>query len=454
MNIVNLKDEKGAALTERIRNKFRTSMTAKLIMIGIILLLCQIPAAMINGLRRDRMNRERNVEAEVSSKWGGAQQITGPMLVVPVQRRREPDPDRPQRPLTEHSRFHAAPDNLKVSGNMVPEVRYRGIYEVLLYRSEITLTGTFPASWTSTLPANDGWRLPEDGAALLLGISDIKGISSVEVSVNGEVRKVQPGFFRNETPSNGVLVPLPGFLKNAGHDGKDIRFEIRLKLNGCRKLTVYPVGRTTEASLTSAWASPSFTGGFLPEKRTVSASGFSANWIVNDFNRNCPVSWLGSGSFKDEHCVGVELVKPVNAYSLVARAIDYDLLVCVIVLIALLAAERLSGQWVHPLQYMVAGLSLILFYSVLLALSEHIDFNLAYLAALVIISLLGGFYARLIFGVWKTAAGMVAVTALSYCVIFVILRMEDYALLAGSAVLVVLMTVLMAFTGKLNRIPD
>ena len=84
MNIVNLKDEKGAALTERIRNKFRTSMTAKLIMIGIILLLCQIPAAMINGLRRDRMNRERNVEAEVSSKWGGAQQITGPMLVVPV----------------------------------------------------------------------------------------------------------------------------------------------------------------------------------------------------------------------------------------------------------------------------------------------------------------------------------------------------------------------------------
>lgn len=445
-------EKEKTALTERIRNKFRTSITAKLIMIGIVLLLCQIPSAMINGLRRDRMKREKDVEMEIASKWGAAQQITGPMIVVPVQRQREPDPARPQRPLVEHSRFHAAPENLRVSGNIIPETRYRGIYEVLLYRSEITLSGSFPANWAS-LPANDGWILPGDGATLLLGISDIKGISSVEVAVDGTVREVQPGFFKGETPSNGVLIPLPGLLKRAG-EGKEVRFEVRLKLNGCRKLTIYPVGRTTEVNLTSSWASPSFTGGFLPEKRTVSSSGFSAEWVVNDFNRNCPVSWMGNGTFGPEHCVGVELVKPVNAYALVERAVSYDLLVCIIVLMALLTAERLTRQWVHPLQYMVAGLSLILFYSVLLALSEHIDFNAAYLAGTLIIAALGGFYARLIFGAWKTALGMVAVTILSYCVIFVILRLEDYALLAGSAVLVVLMAVLMAFTGKLNRLPE
>lgn len=453
MESANPSEKEKTAITERIRNKFRTSITAKLIMIGIVLLLCQIPAAMINGLRRDRMNRERNVETEIASKWGAAQQITGPMIVVPVQRQREPDPGRPQRPLVEHSRFHAAPENLKVSGNIIPEIRYRGIYEVLLYRSEITLSGSFPANWTSLLPAGEGWILPGDGATLLLGISDIKGISSVEVSVDGTVREVQPGFFKNQTPSNGVFIPLPGLLKGT-KEGKDAKFEIRLKLNGCRRLMIYPVGRTTEVSLTSSWPSPSFTGGFLPEKRSVSDSGFSADWIVNDFNRNCPVSWMGNGVFGAEHCVGVELVKPVNAYALVERAVSYDLLVCIIVLMALLTAERLNRQWVHPLQYMVAGLSLILFYSVLLALSEHIDFNAAYLAGALIIAALGGFYARLIFGVWKTALGMVAVTLLSYAVIFVILRLEDYALLAGSAVLVILMAVLMAFTGKLNRLPE
>ena len=454
MDLIPSKDNKDfTALSQRLKTKFRTSMTAKLIMVGFILLLCQIPAAMIDGLRRDRMNREREVETEISSKWGAAQQIVGPMIVVPVQRYREADPsNRNSRPGVEHSRFQAAPENLKVSGTMIPEVRYRGIYEVLLYRSEIVMSGSFPAGWAA-LPAGEGWRLPEDGAKLLLGVSDIKGISSVKVKVDGRECDVQPGFFKGQTPSNGVFIPLPGLLKNA-KEGKEVKFEIHLKLNGCRRLLVYPVGRTTEVSLDSTWASPSFTGGFLPEKRSVSPSGFSAEWTVNDFNRNCPVSWMGNGVFDPEHSVGVELVKPVNAYSLVERAIDYDLLVCIIVMMALLAAERLCGQWVHPLQYLVAGLSLILFYSILLALSEHIAFNASYLIGVLITAALGGFYARLIFGSWKTASGMFAVTALSYSVIFVILRLEDYALLAGSAVLVILMAVLMAFTGKLNRLPE
>lgn len=438
---------KTASAVAAVREKVRSSVTAKLVVIGVILLLCQIPAAMISALRNERSGRAASVEAEVASKWGGAQRITGPVISLSVSRQKEVERNKQTRTVTEYDHFNIAPEKLHVKGTLTPEIRYRGIYEVILYRSELTLNGVFPANRKG--PAGRGWQLTPNCAELVLGISDIKGICDIEVRIDGKVCKADPGFLKGRSPASGIVVPLPQLA--AKDPGRPVAFDIRLKLNGCRSLLVYPVGRTTAMELVSSWPSPSFSGGFLPEKRTITPEGFTASWIVNEFNRDCPASWLGNISFTTDQCAGVDLLKSVNPYALVGRAVSYDVLIFVIVMVSLLIAEKLSGRWVHPLQYLVAALSLVLFYSVLLALSEHISFNASYAVSTATVAALGGFYARLIFGNMKAALGMAAVTLLSYCVIFVILRLEDYALLAGSGVLVVLMAVLMGLTGKLNQ---
>ena len=439
---------KSASVVAAVREKVRSSITAKLVVIGVVLLLCQIPAAMISALRSERNGRAAAVEAEVASKWGRAQRLTGPMISFSVSREKELERNRQPRTVTEYSTFSIAPEKLHIKGTLTPEIRYRGIYEVILYRSEITLNGVFPANRRG--PAERGWQLTGNGGEIVLGISDIKGICDIEVRIDGKVCRALPGFLKGRSPSSGVVVPLPQLA--AKDSGRPIAFDIRLKLNGCRSLLVYPVGRTTTMELASSWPSPSFSGGFLPEKRTITPKGFTASWIVNEFNRSCPASWLGNSvSFDADQCAGADLLKTVNPYALVARAVSYDVLIFIIVMVSLLIAEKLSRRWVHPLQYLVAALSLVLFYSVLLALSEHISFNASYAVSTATVAALGGFYARLIFGSMKAALGMAVVTILSYCVIFVILRLEDYALLAGSGVLVILMAVLMGLTGKLNQ---
>lgn len=435
-----------------IVDKVKTSLSGKLLLIGVIALLCQIPGCMIGVLQSGRAFRAKRVEADISEKWGRQQLVAGPVVAVLIERQVEvyDEKKKTTRLETVVETVQFAPEELTVTGTMTPEIRSRGIFNVLLYRSEITLKGTFAPRWR--IPDTAKWTPRFGDAQLLLDIADIKGITAIGVRVAGRPGRVLPLGVQRGSVKHGLCVPMPELADEAVRNGGPIPFEITLSLNGCRSLLFYPVGISNRISLESPWPSPSFTGGFLPQERKVSETGFRAAWSVSDFNRDCPAAWLGARvEFKEESCVGAALVDPVDAYAQVERALSYCLLVCLIVLIALLTAERLGRCWVHPLQYLVAGLSLVLFYMLLLSLSEHIGFGAAYAAAAGVIAALGGFYAKLIFGRWRMAFGLALVTALSYLVVYAILQLEDYALLAGSGVLVLLMAVLMAFTGKLNR---
>lgn len=446
---------KPISAVDKFRRKLRTSITGKLCLIALVMLLCQIPVMMISALRSGRQHRAAAVEEEVSSKWGGRQQLTGPILSIPLER--EVTETSAKGGVTRVRRFselQILPETLKITGKMIPEIRYRGIYEVVLYRSEITIAGSFAPDWR--VPDKFDWKLRPELAALRLGIAQIKGITSAELRIGSRERDFAPGSFPNrQRKMEAIAAPLPELGDAANRTRRKIDFEIKLVLNGCRSLLFFPAGKSTRVELASSWADPSFTGGFLPETRKITPQGFTASWVVNEYNRNCPGSWVGDAvDFSRESCVGIELLRPVNAYLQTERCISYDLLVYLVVLIALLAAERLSGVWVHPLQYCIAGLSLVLFYALLLSLGEHIAFPLAYMSAAAVIAVLGGFYARLIFGGWCAAGCMAAVTALAYGAIYVILQLEDYALLAGSGLCVVLLAVVMGFTGKLNRRPQ
>ena len=434
---------------------WRKSFTAKLIMIGLVVLLCQIPVLMVDGLISRRQDLAQDVEAEIATKWGYRQKVSGPLLAIPLSRtykRTEKDGDKVKEVVeTKHSTYFAVPQDLQISGELHPEMRYRGIYEIVLYRSNIVLKGSivFPQEV-------ENWQPHLEKSRLIVGIADLKGLSAIQGKFNDRVMPLEPGICANAPFPEGFSIPL-----DKAENGK---FEINFALNGCRELLFSMVGRQTLLDLKSSWNSPSFCGAFLPAERTIGEHGFTAKWSVSEFNRNLPASWIGNsetfkypdtenqyGTNHFERSAGLALVKVADSYLQVNRAVEYATLVFIIVLMSMLIAEKLTKVWVHPLQYFIAALSLVLFYSLTLAISEHSSFGIAYIIAAGTVSVLAGFYSALIYRKIVAALGMFLAVAISYAAIFVILQLEDYALLVGSIILFVLLTVLMTFTGKLNR---
>jgi len=435
--------------------KMRNSFTAKIIMIGLVILLCQIPILMVDGLISSRQDLAREVEQEIASKWGYRQKVSGPLLAIPVSRqiRRTEKEGKTVKEIvsTEHSVYFAVPQSLQITGILTPELRYRGIYEVVLYRSHITLAGNiiFP---------NDveNWQMHPEKSRLIVGIADLQGISAIKGQFSGKIVHVEPGIIAKAPFDGGFSLPLPAAANGS--------FEISFELNGCRELLFSMLGRQTVLELQSKWESPSFCGAFLPAERTINESGFSAKWSVSEFNRDLPAWWIGNSekfnypdknsSYGTSHfnrSAGVALLKVADSYMQVNRAVEYAILVFIIVLMAMLIAEKLARVWVHPLQYFIAALSLVLFYTLTLAISEHASFGIAYIISAVAVAVLSGFYSALIYRKASAALGMSGAVLLSYAAIYVILQLEDYALLAGAVILFVLLAVLMTFTGKINR---
>ena len=352
---------------------------------------------------------------------------------------------------TEHSTYFALPQELQIYGELIPEMRYRGIYEIVLYRSHITLKGSvvFPKEV-------ENWQLHPEKSRLIVGVADLQGLSAIKSSFNGKTVSVEPGIAAKAPFPGGFSIPL-----NKAENGK---FEVAFDLNGCKEILFSMVGRQTTLDMQSVWPSPSFCGAFLPAERTVSEKGFNAKWSVSEFNRDLPASWVGSsvrfdypdkdsnyGTSHFNRSAGVALLKVADSYMQVNRAVEYAILIFIIVLMAMLIAEKLSKVWVHPLQYFIAALSLVLFYALTLAISEHTSFGIAYVIAAAAVAALGGFYSAMIYRKAAAALGMFGAVAASYAAIYVILQLEDYALLAGSVILFVLLAVLMTFTGKINR---
>ncbi|MBQ4106032.1 MAG: cell envelope integrity protein CreD [Lentisphaeria bacterium] len=428
-----------------IQRRIRTSMTAKIVMIALVVLLCQIPVLMVDGLISRRQNLARSVEQEIASKWGYRQKISGPILAIPLFRQNKMGE-------IERSTFFAVPQNLRITGTLYPEMRYRGIYEIVLYRSRIKLTGDIVFR-----DPGSQWQASPEKSRLIIGISDLQGLSAISGKYNDTVLTPVTGLCDDAPFLQGFSLPL-----NTRQNGT---FEINFDLNGCRELLFTMVGRQTELSLESTWPTPSFRGAFLPTQRNVTADGFTATWSVSEFNRDLAATWTGDSTainqrfeFENDQrpydcSAGVMLLQAADTYLQTNRAVEYAILVFIIVLMAMLIAEKITGVWVHPLQYFITALSLVLFYTLTLAISEHTSFGTAYLISAAALTGMSIFYSALIYRRPTAAICMGSATAIAYAAIYVILQLEDYALLTGSILLFILLTVLMYFTGKINRLP-
>ncbi len=416
--------------------------------IGVLILLLLVPLAMVGVLVGERETTRMTVEREVAEKWGGQQALVGPILSVPYRYRTQG----PSGEVLTHVAFaRFLPSVLDIEGEVRPEIRYRGIYEVVLYDVGLKWSGEF------TRPDLGRWKIPQedvlwDEAVLVVGIPDLRGIKRAIVANWGEeTLSFQPGNGGVSLCASGIHARLPR-LEPAASSGP-VRFSFELRLNGSRELLFAPLGKETRLKLSSSWPSPSFTGQFLPESREVTADGFSAEWNISYLTRPFPQEWRESevpSELLGQWMAGVTFFQPVDSYAKTGRTTKYGVLFLFMTFAVYFLFEILGRLRIHPFQYLLVGFALCLFYLLLLSLSEHLGFGKAYLlASAATVGLIAAYSGSVLGSFWRAAAIGAGLSGL-YSYLYVLLQLEDYALLLGSLGLFALLAAAMALTRRVD----
>jgi inner membrane protein len=423
-------------------SKLKNSAIVRMIIVAGLSLLLLIPALFIDTLVFERQGRQKEAVEEVSRSWGGIQTLTGPILTVPYQVEQKNSKGKASI-ATRH--LHLLPSVLTIRGAVAPEIRHRGVYQIALYNARCRVEGEFrPADIAAlAVPAGD---LRWDEAFLGYGISDLRGIrDSVTLTWGGEAYRSSPGLKCEEVMKNGIT-----FTPDVSPAQSSYRFSLDLNLNGSSELHFIPVGEISTVALQSAWGSPSFIGRFLPAKRTVDKGGCTAEWKVLNLNRNFPQAWKESRYKLDDASFGVRLFVPVDEYQKTDRSVKYALLFIALTFVAFFLSEIIAKTILHPIQYALIGLGLVIFYLLLLSISEHTSFNTAYVVSGAAVIALIAMYTR-----WVTRSGRVplsiaAVLTILYGFLFVTLQLEDYALLIGGIGLFLILALIMYLTRKVD----
>ncbi len=419
----------------------RHGYAIKAVIIGVLVLVLLIPTAMIMGIINERERLQSQATEEVSAKWANAQTITGPVLVVPYTYTTPKN-----EVVVQHACF--LPEKLSINGKLQPEIRKRGIYEVAVYNSQLQLSGAFAPPDLAALNIPAASMLWNE-AYLAVGVTDMRGIGNqVQVLWNGQPHTFNPGTPPGQLMTSGVQAKVP--LPQAGDTALG-NFSIQLTLKGSGQVYFSPVGKTTQVNLHANWPNPSFDGAFLPDTREVRKDGFSARWQVLHLNRNFPQSWkIGDKYAINDADFGVKLFLPVDGYLKSMRAVKYAILIIGLTFLLFYFIELLQHYTVHPLQYILIGIALCIFYTLLIALAEQLSFNVAYIvAALLTLSLVTA-YARSVFRKTSTALAVGGTLLTLYGFIYVIIQSEDQALLMGSLGLFIILAIVMYFSRKIR----
>jgi inner membrane protein len=429
---------------EKVNTWIKNSVMLKLATITILALLLLIPTSMIQSIIREREFLNEETIVEVSSKWANSQQINGPILTIPFSYEYEKDDK-----IVEGIRYwHILPKSLTINGDVDPEKLRRGIYEIVVYRSSMNISGTFNTDLL--LVENDLKEIKWDQAFLTVGISDLRGVEEdVVLNWDKKALPVEPGSRIPQIAYSGITVNIPDLT---GEGQADIPFSFDLKLQGSQNLSFVPLGNNTDIKLTSTWANPSFNGNFLPDEREVTDNGFTANWKVLQLNRNFPQTWVGGAEAEklSQASFGVDLILPLDDYQKSMRSAKYGVMTIVLTFLVFFLVEILNGRKIHPFQYTLVGLALCLFYVLLISISEHANFNLAYgISTCAIVGMIS-LYSMSVFKMPKLSMLLVATLIGIYGFLFVTLQLADYALLMGSIGLTIILAITMYFTRNIN----
>ncbi|WP_248742229.1 MULTISPECIES: cell envelope integrity protein CreD [unclassified Pseudomonas] len=433
------------------------NLTFKLGAIALLILLLLIPLLMIDGIIDDRQQRRDGVLEDIARSSSYSQQISGPVMVVPYRKvirtwkTREKNGEQYLELSEERGRLYFLPERFELDGQVQTELRSRGIYEARLFHAENRISGHF------SLPAQLG--ITEDftdyhfeAPFLAIGISDIRGIeNALKLELGSQRLDFVPGT-QVGWLGEGVRATLPALDTT---QATELAFGFDLRLQGTGSLQVLPVGKTSRVNLAANWPHPSFIGNFLPAKREVTDQGFTADWQTSFFSTNLQEAMSRCASGNDceafnGRSFGVSFIDPVDQYLKSDRAIKYALLFIVLTFAGFFLFEVLKSLAVHPVQYALVGVALAFFYLLLLSLSEHIGFALAYLLSASGCVLLIGFYVCHVLRSVRHGLSFSAGLAALYGLLYGLLSAEDYALLMGSLLLFGLLGVFMVLTRNLD----
>lgn len=436
----------------------KTKVLVKALIIGGIVLILQIPTFYVKELIQEREQRQKEAITEVSSKWAKKQNIAGPVLVLPYW---QTGADTSNKNATKHFAYFL-PDVLDIHSAVSPEEKYRGIYKVMLYTSKVNLRGSFNSIDLEKLkiaPQNIIWN----EAFVHVNITDVKGLNDdLRIQWNNQSIIMSQDAIDGIALNGGLNAPLN---LTGTDDLKSINFSADMNISGSEELLFTPVGKSTTVDMSAKWPHPSFTGDILPLNTKIKSDSFYAKWKSVSQKRNFPQQWKDDAfviynpnssatvtlsNNINSNAFGTNLYVPVNGYQKTMRSIKYSFLCILLTFAAFFIIETSNKRSVHPFQYGLIGLALVLFYTLLLSFSEYIGFNFSYAVASIATIGLIAWFVKGVLDSAKLSTVLSVVLLLVYTYVFTILQLQDYALLLGSVGLFITLAVIMHFSKKIQ----
>ncbi|MEO0894865.1 MAG: cell envelope integrity protein CreD [Bacteroidota bacterium] len=426
---------------DRISDWTRRSVGLRMATITLLVLLLLIPLVMVTELISERQFRRDEAVNEISRSYSFAQEIMGPIISIPYTYKLSAS----KQEMTAYAHF--LPENLIIKSSLDPEVRYRGIYQALLYKSFNQVSGSF------TFPDIEKLGLTPDQmkweeAKIIIGIPDVRGIQDrVKIKMGETGIGFQPGLPSRDLSNTGIQAPFP---LDPNNKQEEIPFSLDLKLDGSKSISFIPVGRNTKIQLDAAWGTPKFFGELLPDERNIAKEMSSATWDIFDMNRTFPQEFVKDAYRLSKTSVGAELLVSVDEYKKNERTVKYGIMIIALTFMVFFFVEMLNKKRIHPIQYILVGLALVLFFVLLLSLSEQIGFQNAYIIAASSTITLVTVYMAGVFKNLKLTALTLGLMIVLYGFVYVIMQLEDFALLVGSIGLFIVLGIVMFITRNID----
>ncbi len=433
---------------------FKNSITARMLVTGFLLLVLLIPLSFVQSLITERKFRQQEVIQEVNNKWGNNIIFSGPILKIPYKTYSEERSFNQERKKYEtkiQTTLHYAylfPDELDIQSNVETKKLKRGIYQSIVYTTQVNIKGMFPKidlSENDILQKDIVW----DKIQLIIQTTNLKGIKeTVSVQLNNTPHTLVPKY--NTTQLKDLQSKAITGLEVVS--SQPLSFQAKIVVNGSESLQFIPIGKITTATMKSKWHSPGFTGEFLPDDKTkeTSSEGFYASWKILETNRRFEQLFFDQIPDLRQYAFGTNLVNPVNDYQKTERTAKYGFMVIGLTFLVFLLIQIVSKIYIHPFQYVMIGLALVMFYTLLISISEHSSFLKAYGVASISVLGLLILYTKTIFKSFKFPLFIGGSLAMLYGFIYVIIQLENYALLVGSIGLFIILSIIMYVSRKID----
>jgi len=446
--------------TNKFGHWLKTSITARMLMVGLLIIVLLIPLSYIDSLIRERSFRQIGVINEINQKWGNEVLVYGPILKLPYKTYTETSKFNEKtkvyiKETKTHLNFaYIFPETLQSKINVDSKTLKRGNFESAVFTTNMNFTGNYVEAELASkkIKSED---IIWDRATIIVKTSNLKGIKNeMHLKINDNSYTFETNFNDNDKTSVSGLDELESTFINENDLPKNegVQFNFNMSFNGSRQIQIIPIGKTTSMEMNSNWADPSFVGNFLPndETKEITKDGFKADWKVLHINRAFSQQYLNKIPNLSEYAFGTKFIVMVDEYQKSERSAKYGFLVIALTFLVFFLIQTLSKINIHPFQYLMIGLALTMFYTLLVSISEHSNFLKAYLVAGISVVILITLYAKSILQTFKFPIFIGASLTALYTFIYVIIQLENYALLVGSIGLFLILASIMYVSRKID----